>query len=244
MSGSNDPKDSDFDFGSNFDDLDGEFWEDYYGGSEDSSFLDDEDHYLASWADKSRSIKSSGSDSFVVKSHNQFAIKCKSCGNKLPVTNFVILDFSKRFLLSNYKDIKSLLTENKSRFRCSKCGRKDIIILKNVSGKFMPAWAISYKWGKKVEEKRLVRCLNSVGKECFVKYFALFSNESMSNKEIADIIEAENEYTRKSCDSRTSHARMIIRDGDAKEALHIVSSSKRLEIKTRLKAKEIIKNIT
>ena len=94
-----------------------------------------------------------------------------------------------------------------------------------------------------MEEKRLDRYLISVGKECFVKYFELFSDFNMLNKEIADIIEIENGYTRKSCNSRTGHARMIIREGGAKDALDLISSSNRLSSEVTSNAKDLLREL-
>lgn len=95
-----------------------------------------------------------------------------------------------------------------------------------------------------MEEKRLVRCLNSVGKECFVKYFEIFSDFNMLNQEIADIIEEENGYTRKACNSRTGHARMIIREGGAKDALDLILSSNRLNSEVVNRAENLLREFT
>lgn len=94
-----------------------------------------------------------------------------------------------------------------------------------------------------MEKERLIRCLNSVGKECFVKYFELFFNQNKSNQEIADIIEAENGYTRKLCNSRTGHARIIIREGGIKDALKLIISSDRLDHNVIAKAKRLLSGI-
>jgi protease II len=95
-----------------------------------------------------------------------------------------------------------------------------------------------------MEEKRLVRYLNSVGKKCFVKYYEMFSDSNLSNQEIVDIIETENSYTRKACNSRTSHARMILREGGAKDALELIASSDRLSSEVITQAKNFIIRMT
>jgi hypothetical protein len=95
-----------------------------------------------------------------------------------------------------------------------------------------------------MKKERLVRYLNSVGKECFVKYFELFSNDTIPNHEIAEKIFAENGYTEKACNSRTGHARMIIREGGAEEALRIISESTRLDFKVTNMAEKYLKSIT
>ena len=95
-----------------------------------------------------------------------------------------------------------------------------------------------------MEENRLIRYLNSVGKECFVKYFEMFSDFNMLNQEIAGIIEEENGYTRKACNSRTGHARMIIREGGAKDALDLISSSNRLSSEVVNRAHNLLRGLT
>lgn len=147
MDGRDDNRESnemDFDWGNSFDDLDAEFWDDHYGGPEtDSALPDNEDEYLITWSDKSRGFKLSDSNNplshLAVGSDNQYTMKCKVCSHEQPVTNFTLISFSKRINLSKYKDIQSLLSMNQSRFRCSKCGHKNIKIFKRVFGKLMPS---------------------------------------------------------------------------------------------------------
>lgn len=73
----------------------------------------------------------------------------------------------------------------------------------------------------------LERLLISVGKRVFVEYFSLFANSRLSNQQVADRL--PNEYTDKSRLSRTSHARRIIREGLAPEALRIIAESERVD---------------
>lgn len=95
-----------------------------------------------------------------------------------------------------------------------------------------------------MQKERLTRYLNSVGKECFVKYFELFNDDNIPNHKIAEIIFDENGYTEKSCNSRTGHARMIIREDGAEEAFRIITESRRLEIGVIKQAKKHLQNIT
>lgn len=91
-----------------------------------------------------------------------------------------------------------------------------------------------------MEKKRLVRYLNSVGKECFTNYFEMFSS-SIPNQEIAEKIQDENGYTEKACRSRTGHARMIIREGGAEEALRLIVESKKVKNEVIRKAETHLK---
>ena len=76
-----------------------------------------------------------------------------------------------------------------------------------------------------MDDRQLERNLRSVGKECFVAYFDQFKNQQLSNQDIASLIQEKQGYTWKSCLSRTSHARSIIRKGRAKDALENIRDS-------------------
>ena len=94
-------------------------------------------------------------------------------------------------------------------------------------------------------DEQLARNLKSVGQACFVRYFALFSSE-VAGANIVEILKSENSFTERSCRSRTSHARSIIRAGFSKTALQMVvsSDSRRVTEETRAKAKELLHSHT
>ena len=76
-------------------------------------------------------------------------------------------------------------------------------------------------------DAQLDRYLRSVGKECFVEYFEVFSDRHLRNIDIAERIQRERPcYTLNSCNTRTSKARSIINAGCAKDALVLVANSK------------------
>ena len=79
-----------------------------------------------------------------------------------------------------------------------------------------------------MNDNQLERNLRSVGKECFVTYFKQFNNPLLSNQDIAEQICEDRGYTWKACQSRTSHARSIIRGGRAWDALENISASERV----------------
>ena len=60
---------------------------------------------------------------------------------------------------------------------------------------------------------------------CFIKHFREFSNLSLSNQSVAEVLMEREQYTDKSCISRVSHARSIIKAGRAKDALMIASAA-------------------
>ena len=86
--------------------------------------------------------------------------------------------------------------------------------------------------------QQLERNLNSVGKGCFVKYFRQFIDSSLSNTDVAEKMQEEEGYTWKACNSRTSHARSIIKSGRAMDALDIIKGSN-AETRVRERAVEI-----
>ena len=89
---------------------------------------------------------------------------------------------------------------------------------KNETATVLPAW-------ESMNDQQLDRNLRSIGIAIFVAYFAEFCDRSRSNEDVAAQIEEERGYTDKSCRSRTSHARSIIRAGRATDALAMVSRS-------------------
>ncbi|HCG8023164.1 TPA: hypothetical protein NJ909_000119 [Vibrio parahaemolyticus] len=75
-----------------------------------------------------------------------------------------------------------------------------------------------------MDEKQFDRALRSVGMSCFTNYFDVFAS-NLPREEVVERLKRENPFTEKSCNSRTSHARSIIANGYAKEALVRVAMS-------------------
>jgi hypothetical protein len=73
----------------------------------------------------------------------------------------------------------------------------------------------------------LNRLLVSIGKEVFVDYFDAFANSALSNADVAARLPSK--YTPQSRASRTAHARRVMREGLASEALEIITESNRLD---------------
>lgn len=87
-----------------------------------------------------------------------------------------------------------------------------------------------------MNDQQLDRNLRSVGKECFVTFFNEFYDSSLSNEDVAiQIKEERGHYTDKSCRSRTSNARSIIRAGRALDALDVIRSSESSQVKAHTK---------
>lgn len=92
-------------------------------------------------------------------------------------------------------------------------------------------------------DQKLDSYLKSVGMECFVTYFSKFADMFARNVDVAEILRRERSYTVKSCNSRVSKARAIIRAGHAKDALRRISQSQSplVDERTRNKARELLR---
>lgn len=92
-----------------------------------------------------------------------------------------------------------------------------------------------------MKEEQLVRNLEYVGMTCFVECFEYFDSD-MSRKDVIEKLRVKTNFTEKSCASRTSNARSIIKANAAKKALQIIISSESPKISeaTRKRAKELL----
>lgn len=86
-----------------------------------------------------------------------------------------------------------------------------------------------------MDDRQLVEALKSAGKTCFVRYFCRFSDESVSQHELFDLLIQENGYKEPATRSRVSNARRIIGAGRAKDALNLILRSK-VDEKTKAEA--------
>lgn len=71
----------------------------------------------------------------------------------------------------------------------------------------------------------LDRLLRSVGQRTFVTYFHLFADGTLSNQDVVDALPES--FTLKARRSKTSHARAILREGLAIQALEHIAASTR-----------------
>ena len=109
--------------------------------------------------------------------------------------------------------------------------------LDNETAMVLSAW-------ESMNDHQLDRNLQSVGREIFIAYFSEFCDRSRSSEDVAIQIEEERGYTEKSCRSRTSHARSIIRAGRATDALAMVSrsTSPRVPDHVKIRGSELIRD--
>ena len=88
-----------------------------------------------------------------------------------------------------------------------------------------------------MNDQQLDRNLRSVGMGCFLTYFNQFADPSI---DAAALLMKETDYTDKSCRSRTSHARAIIRAGRARDALETITRASRVHLQVTDRAKELL----
>lgn len=93
--------------------------------------------------------------------------------------------------------------------------------------------------GLPMTDVQVGRALNSVGMGCFVKYFRLFADESLSRQYLIELLARDKNYTRKASGTRVSHARRIIRAGRARDALALVAEAAKVPEHIRIEAKEL-----
>lgn len=90
-----------------------------------------------------------------------------------------------------------------------------------------------------MNDQQLDRCLRSIGKTCFVKWFSQFSDLRINNIDLIDLMMKDEGYTESACRTRVSKSRKIIREGRTKDALRLIISSGRLSDKVRKQAATI-----
>ena len=86
--------------------------------------------------------------------------------------------------------------------------------------------------------------LRSMGKGCFVKYYADFANSKLSTGDLIEILTEKEGYTETACRTRTSHARRIINSGNTKRALELIVSSGRVSVEIRDRAIKLLSTIS
>ncbi|AGO56789.1 hypothetical protein SOD_c38370 [Serratia plymuthica 4Rx13] len=87
----------------------------------------------------------------------------------------------------------------------------------------------------------LVSLLKAIGMECFVNYYHHFADSNLSSAYIIEQMHSREGYTEKSCRSRLSKARKVIRDGLSIEALTLIADSGRIQDSVRSDALKLIR---
>ncbi len=120
--------------------------------------------------------------------------------------------------------------EDKFVFLCKSCHSKyDANEGEKVSSKFDKRSEDDngYKYPKSEEEK-INRAIQSIGLECFVSYYELFRDTSISNLEIVDEIVRQRGYRRTAANTRVTNARWLIMNKFDEGVLNMVTKSNRV----------------
>lgn len=90
-----------------------------------------------------------------------------------------------------------------------------------------------------MNDDQLERSLQSIGKECFVKYFDEFSDNRLKDHDLIDLLMKNENYKESGCKTRVSQSRRIIKEGRAKDALKVVAGSSRVPDPIRRQAEAL-----
>lgn len=89
----------------------------------------------------------------------------------------------------------------------------------------------------------LTRLLKAIGMECFVNYYHHFADSNLSSADIIAQMHSREGYTEKSCRSRLSKARKVIRDGLGITALTVIADSDRIQDSVKNDAIKLISEL-
>ncbi|AOR60100.1 DUF6998 domain-containing protein [Pectobacterium parmentieri] len=89
----------------------------------------------------------------------------------------------------------------------------------------------------------LAERLKAIGMECFVNYYHHFANSNLSSADIIEQMHSHEGYTEKSCRTRLSKARKVIRDGLSIEALTLIADSGRIQDSVKKSALKLISDL-
>ncbi|MCB1534314.1 MAG: hypothetical protein KDJ44_06195 [Rhodoblastus sp.] len=92
--------------------------------------------------------------------------------------------------------------------------------------------------------RSLEAALNSIGKACFARHFALIADETLSNTQVAQRIASDERYSYPATNSRVSSARWIINSGQAAAALDDIQRSKRVAEDARDAARGLLTRLS
>ena len=94
-----------------------------------------------------------------------------------------------------------------------------------------------------MNDKQLLRSLQSIGKACFVRYFPQFSDKSMNNEDLIELLMRQENYVESGCITRVTQARRIIASERAVDALLIVASSVKVSDEVSTEASRLARNL-
>ena len=97
-----------------------------------------------------------------------------------------------------------------------------------------------------MNDDQLERSLRSIGKGCFVAYFCKFSDQTLTNRDVTEMLVRQEGYAEGASRTRVSQARRILGSGRAEDALRNVIQSDRIPNYGRIaaRARELLNNVT
>ena len=101
---------------------------------------------------------------------------------------------------------------------------------------------VKTKGTRQMDDDKLDRCLQSVGKCCFVNYFDDFGGGLSSDSVVGLLVKNEG-YAEKATQARVSTARSIIEAGRAEDALRVISGASRVPESVRVRATKIAEGL-
>ncbi len=91
-----------------------------------------------------------------------------------------------------------------------------------------------------MDDQQLKRSLQSIGMACFVKYYEMFADSSVSNDTAVDALMKQEKYSESGSRIRVNQSRRIIREGRRDDALEHIAQSNRIDSKWTGKAKSLL----
>ncbi len=96
------------------------------------------------------------------------------------------------------------------------------------------------KTSMKEDTQDTLEKLRRVGFSTFVRYYPQFIAPHCEIADIKVLLKDECGYTQKSCNSRASKGKCIVRNGNGKAALEIISRASKIKDETRKRALELL----
>jgi hypothetical protein len=87
------------------------------------------------------------------------------------------------------------------------------------------------------------RCINSIGKSCFINHYDLFADRNLRVLDKVDKLMKLEDYTESGCHIRVTFADQIFNNGMEKEALRIIIDSPKVSWADKQKAKTLLERI-
>lgn len=91
-----------------------------------------------------------------------------------------------------------------------------------------------------MDDQQLKRSLMSIGLACFVEYYEMFTDSSVSNVTAVDILMKQKKYSESGSRTRVCQSRRIIREGRRDDALKYIAQSNRIHSKWTGKAESLL----